>query len=152
MLIDFAQTNRVRLTRIFLWPPTLTSSVSQSVHWYVTTLPSLQFGFIYYFVSITLKYCQPALNHLETSLSSIFPVVKADNDSRTHFEITFLPLRVTLLFFRDPVLVFPCADGHAVCLDCFEVYCTTKLNDRQFVHSESYGYTLPCPGSSGKND
>ncbi|XP_020622869.1 E3 ubiquitin-protein ligase parkin-like [Orbicella faveolata] len=50
---------------------------------------------------------------------------------------------------KDPVLVFPCADGHAVCLDCFEVYCTTKLNDRQFVHSDSYGYTLPCPGSSG---
>ncbi|XP_078375582.1 E3 ubiquitin-protein ligase parkin-like [Oculina patagonica] len=50
---------------------------------------------------------------------------------------------------KDTVLVFPCADGHAVCLDCFEIYCTTKLNDRQFVHSETYGYTLPCPGNSG---
>lgn len=55
------------------------------------------------------------------------------------------------LFCRDTVLVFPCADGHAVCLDCFEIYCTTKLNDRQFVHSETFGYTLPCPGNSGKN-
>lgn len=50
---------------------------------------------------------------------------------------------------RDPVLVFPCADGHAVCLECFAIYSITKLNDRQFVHSKTYGYTLPCPGSSG---
>ncbi|KAJ7385657.1 regulation of intralumenal vesicle formation [Desmophyllum pertusum] len=48
------------------------------------------------------------------------------------------------LFSRDPVLVFPCNDGHAVCLDCFEIYCTTKLNDRQFVNSDTYGYTLPA--------
>jgi len=48
---------------------------------------------------------------------------------------------------KDPVLVFPCVDGHAVCLDCFEIYCTTKLNDRQFVQSDAHGYTLPCPGS-----
>ena len=53
-------------------------------------------------------------------------------------------------FFRDPVLVFPCADGHAVCLDCFEIYCTTKLNDRQFVQNDAHGYTLPCPGSLGE--
>lgn len=115
-------------------------------------LLAIRFYLLFRFYYAKVLPTRRALNHLETSLSSIFPVVKADNDSRTHFEITFLPLRVTLLFFRDPVLVFPCADGHAVCLDCFEVYCTTKLNDRQFVHSESYGYTLPCPGSSGKNE
>lgn len=49
---------------------------------------------------------------------------------------------------RDPVLVFPCTEGHAVCLDCFEIYCTTKLNERQFVQNDDHGYTLPCPGSS----
>ena len=54
------------------------------------------------------------------------------------------------IFYRETILVFPCQDTHAMCLDCFEMYCTTKLNDRQFVQHESYGYTLPCPGSSGE--
>ena len=54
------------------------------------------------------------------------------------------------IFYRETILVFPCQDKHAICLDCFEMYCTTKLNDRQFVQHESYGYTLPCPGSSGE--
>ena len=37
-----------------------------------------------------------------------------------------------------------------MCLDCFEIYCTTKLNERQFVHNAELGYTLPCPGNSGE--
>ena len=37
-----------------------------------------------------------------------------------------------------------------MCLDCFEIYCTTKLNERQFVHNSELGYTLPCPGNSGE--
>ncbi|XP_048577722.1 E3 ubiquitin-protein ligase parkin isoform X2 [Nematostella vectensis] len=48
----------------------------------------------------------------------------------------------------DPVLVFPCEVGHAICLDCFEIYCTTKLNDRQFIQHRDHGYTLPCPGDT----
>eukprot|EP00058_Branchiostoma_floridae_P010859 XP_002596347.1 hypothetical protein BRAFLDRAFT_58355 [Branchiostoma floridae] len=47
---------------------------------------------------------------------------------------------------RTPVMVFECADGHVMCLDCFARYCVTKLNDRQFVQHASLGYTLPCPG------
>ncbi|KAK3748802.1 hypothetical protein QZH41_016024, partial [Actinostola sp. cb2023] len=50
----------------------------------------------------------------------------------------------------DPVLVFPCDVGHAICLECFGLYCTTRLNDRQFVQTEDYGYTLPCPGNTGR--
>ncbi|XP_042188906.1 E3 ubiquitin-protein ligase parkin isoform X2 [Callorhinchus milii] len=44
----------------------------------------------------------------------------------------------------DPVLVFPCADCHVICLDCFRLYCMTRLNDRQFIHDPQLGYTLPC--------
>ena len=57
---------------------------------------------------------------------------------------------MSLLSCRDPVLVFPCPDRHAMCLDCFEIYRTTKLNERQFVHNSELGYTLPCPGNSGE--
>ncbi|XP_071801668.1 E3 ubiquitin-protein ligase parkin-like [Asterias amurensis] len=47
---------------------------------------------------------------------------------------------------RDPVLVFPCAGGHTICLDCFASYCQVRLDDRQFVLAdEEFGYTLPCP-------
>ena len=59
------------------------------------------------------------------------------------------PISHDFVCFRDPVLVFPCTDGHAVCLECFQIYCTTKLNDRQFVQHRQFGYTLPCPGASG---
>ncbi|KXJ11382.1 E3 ubiquitin-protein ligase parkin [Exaiptasia diaphana] len=48
----------------------------------------------------------------------------------------------------DPVLVFPCDVGHAMCLECFGMYCETRLNDRQFVQNENIGYTLPCPGDT----
>ena len=57
---------------------------------------------------------------------------------------------MSLLSCRDPVLLFPCPDRHAMCLDCFEIYCTTKLNDRQFIHDTDLGYTLSCPGNSGE--
>ncbi|XP_070568056.1 E3 ubiquitin-protein ligase parkin-like [Ptychodera flava] len=45
----------------------------------------------------------------------------------------------------DPVLIFPCDSGHSMCLDCFGQYCTTKLNDRQFIETPEHGYTLACP-------
>lgn len=46
----------------------------------------------------------------------------------------------------DIVLVFPCDDSHVMCLDCFSVYCRTKLDNRQFVLARDIGYTLSCPG------
>jgi parkin len=45
----------------------------------------------------------------------------------------------------DTVLVFPCSSGHTICLDCFKLYCTSRLQERQFVSHETYGYTLTCP-------
>ncbi|XP_069792248.1 E3 ubiquitin-protein ligase parkin [Narcine bancroftii] len=44
----------------------------------------------------------------------------------------------------DPVLVFPCVDRHVICLDCFHLYCVTRLNDRQFIYDTELGYSLPC--------
>ncbi|XP_014669302.1 PREDICTED: E3 ubiquitin-protein ligase parkin-like isoform X2 [Priapulus caudatus] len=46
---------------------------------------------------------------------------------------------------RDVVIVFPCDDGHVMCLDCFREYCFTMLNDKLFIHHPIYGFTLPCP-------
>ncbi|KAJ1524212.1 hypothetical protein ONE63_010732 [Megalurothrips usitatus] len=45
----------------------------------------------------------------------------------------------------DPVLVFPCKEGHVTCLDCFRTYCVSRLRDRQFWSHPELGYTLPCP-------
>uniref|UniRef100_A0ABZ3NNQ4 E3 ubiquitin-protein ligase parkin n=1 Tax=Rattus norvegicus TaxID=10116 RepID=A0ABZ3NNQ4_RAT len=45
---------------------------------------------------------------------------------------------------RNPVLVFQCNHRHVICLDCFHLYCVTRLNDRQFVHDAQLGYSLPC--------
>uniref|UniRef100_A0A665WUK7 E3 ubiquitin-protein ligase parkin n=1 Tax=Echeneis naucrates TaxID=173247 RepID=A0A665WUK7_ECHNA len=44
----------------------------------------------------------------------------------------------------DVVLVFQCSERHVICLDCFRLYCQTRLNERQFVHDAVIGYTLPC--------
>lgn len=45
----------------------------------------------------------------------------------------------------DPVFVFPCAEGHVTCLNCFRQYCSTRLLDRQFWPHPELGYTLGCP-------
>ncbi|XP_068757054.1 E3 ubiquitin-protein ligase parkin-like isoform X2 [Montipora capricornis] len=55
---------------------------------------------------------------------------------------------ITCTEIKESVLVFPCPDKHAMCLDCFGTYCTVKLNDRQFVQTNDHGYTLPCPGTA----
>lgn len=44
-----------------------------------------------------------------------------------------------------PILVFPCAEAHVTCLECFVLYCTTRLRDRQFHEHPEFGYTLSCP-------
>ncbi|KAK3574013.1 hypothetical protein QTP86_034352 [Hemibagrus guttatus] len=44
----------------------------------------------------------------------------------------------------SPVLVSQCAEHHVICLDCFHMYCMTRLNERQFIHDPVLGYSLPC--------
>ncbi|KAF6115677.1 parkin RBR E3 ubiquitin protein ligase [Phyllostomus discolor] len=51
---------------------------------------------------------------------------------------------ITCADVRSPVLVFQCHSRHVICLDCFHLYCVTRLNDRQFVHDPQLGYSLPC--------
>ncbi|XP_076976906.1 E3 ubiquitin-protein ligase parkin isoform X2 [Tamandua tetradactyla] len=51
---------------------------------------------------------------------------------------------ITCTDIRSPVLVFQCNSRHVICLDCFHLYCVTRLNDRQFVHDPELGYSLPC--------
>lgn len=46
---------------------------------------------------------------------------------------------------NDPVIVFPCVAGHVSCLECFQLYCSSRLQDRQFLPHPDIGYTLPCP-------
>lgn len=48
-------------------------------------------------------------------------------------------------FYSDPVLVFQCSSSHVICLECFEQYCASRLNERRFVFNSTIGYTLPCP-------
>ncbi|EPQ07846.1 E3 ubiquitin-protein ligase parkin [Myotis brandtii] len=55
---------------------------------------------------------------------------------------------ITCTDIRSPVLVFQCNHRHVICLDCFHLYCVTRLNDRQFVHDPQLGYSLPCVGES----
>lgn len=43
------------------------------------------------------------------------------------------------------MFVYPCADGHVTCLECFCDYAVSRLRERQFVFDEILGYTLPCP-------
>ncbi|GAB5572039.1 E3 ubiquitin-protein ligase parkin isoform X4 [Prionailurus iriomotensis] len=51
---------------------------------------------------------------------------------------------ITCTDIRSPVLVFQCNHRHVICLDCFYLYCVTRLNDRQFTHDPQLGYSLPC--------
>ncbi|XP_065057093.1 E3 ubiquitin-protein ligase parkin-like isoform X2 [Rhopilema esculentum] len=49
----------------------------------------------------------------------------------------------------DPVLTFPCAEKHSMCLPCFSMFCRSKIRDRMLIHVEHprhIGYTLCCPG------
>ncbi|XP_045861547.1 E3 ubiquitin-protein ligase parkin isoform X4 [Meles meles] len=51
---------------------------------------------------------------------------------------------ITCTDIRSPVLVFQCDRRHVICLDCFYLYCVTRLNDRQFIPDPQLGYSLPC--------
>lgn len=46
---------------------------------------------------------------------------------------------------EELVLIFPCAEGHVTCLDCFRNYLKTKLLERNFAKDERIGYTVACP-------
>ncbi|EEC18276.1 hypothetical protein IscW_ISCW013634 [Ixodes scapularis] len=43
------------------------------------------------------------------------------------------------------VLVFPCTSSHVICLECFGIYCRSRLDERGFVQHPQLGSTLPCP-------
>ncbi|XP_035207973.1 E3 ubiquitin-protein ligase parkin-like, partial [Stegodyphus dumicola] len=45
----------------------------------------------------------------------------------------------------EVILVFPCADGHVICIECFRLYCISRLNERRFIQNEAVGYTIDCP-------
>jgi parkin len=45
----------------------------------------------------------------------------------------------------NPVLIFPCKSGHCICLDCFKLYCESKIQDRSFTSDLNHGYSLSCP-------
>lgn len=46
---------------------------------------------------------------------------------------------------EDLVLVFPCATGHVICLECFRTYLRTRLLERRFVRDERVGFSVDCP-------
>lgn len=45
----------------------------------------------------------------------------------------------------ETILVFPCNKDHILCLNCFRRYCSSKLQERQFILDKKIGYTLSCP-------
>ncbi|XP_078322626.1 E3 ubiquitin-protein ligase parkin-like isoform X1 [Crassostrea virginica] len=52
---------------------------------------------------------------------------------------------ITCTDVQQPVLVFPCAKKHVICIDCFISYCIVQLNERRFIEDPEAGYSLPCP-------
>lgn len=52
---------------------------------------------------------------------------------------------ITCTDVQHPVLVFPCAKKHVICMECFVSYCIVQLNERRFVEDPDTGYSLPCP-------
>ncbi|OQR76021.1 E3 ubiquitin-protein ligase parkin-like [Tropilaelaps mercedesae] len=43
------------------------------------------------------------------------------------------------------IVVFPCESSHVICIECFANYCMSRLNERKFVATDQFGYTLACP-------
>ena len=42
-------------------------------------------------------------------------------------------------------MVFQCTNSHVICLECFQQYCMSRLNERRFIFDHNIGYTLSCP-------
>ncbi|KAK2824750.1 hypothetical protein Q5P01_021925 [Channa striata] len=72
----------------------------------------------------------------------------SDDDLSVALDLIFTNSRhvpcVACIDVADLVLVFQCLDRHVICLDCFRLYCQTRLSERQFVHHPDVGYSLPC--------
>ena len=43
---------------------------------------------------------------------------------------------------KETIFLFKC--GHPICLDCFQLFCESKLNSRELVLVDSIGYTVNC--------
>lgn len=43
---------------------------------------------------------------------------------------------------KETIFVFKC--GHSICLDCFVMYCESKLNSRDLILIDKIGYTTNC--------
>uniref|UniRef100_A0A8B9HNF1 Parkin RBR E3 ubiquitin protein ligase n=1 Tax=Astyanax mexicanus TaxID=7994 RepID=A0A8B9HNF1_ASTMX len=71
-----------------------------------------------------------------------------DNDTSVALDLIMGNVRhvpcIACTDVMSPVLVAQCAERHVICLDCFHLYCVTRLNDRQFIFDPVVGYSLPC--------
>ncbi|KAI7805176.1 putative E3 ubiquitin-protein ligase parkin, partial [Triplophysa rosa] len=71
-----------------------------------------------------------------------------DNDTSVALDLIMANTRgvpcIACTDIMSPVLVFQCAERHVICLECFHLYCVTRLNERQFIHEPLVGYSLPC--------
>ncbi|XP_007247456.3 E3 ubiquitin-protein ligase parkin isoform X1 [Astyanax mexicanus] len=71
-----------------------------------------------------------------------------DNDTSVALDLIMGNVRhvpcIACTDVMSPVLVAQCAERHVICLDCFHLYCVTRLNDRQFIFDPMVGYSLPC--------
>ncbi|KAL4233841.1 Park2p [Mactra antiquata] len=52
---------------------------------------------------------------------------------------------VTCATESSPILVYPCADKHVMCIECFISYSQVSLDQRSFIEDTDVGYSLPCP-------
>uniref|UniRef100_A0A8C1LUJ8 RING/Ubox-like zinc-binding domain-containing protein n=1 Tax=Cyprinus carpio TaxID=7962 RepID=A0A8C1LUJ8_CYPCA len=96
---------------------------------------------------ITSQHCCFQCGHtllLETS--STFPVNTFYNMMRSCVTVVCKCDSGLTMSSRTPVLVFQCAERHVICLECFHMYCVTRLNERQFIQEPLVGYSLPCAG------
>lgn len=44
---------------------------------------------------------------------------------------------------KNSIFIFKC--GHRMCLECFLMYCESKLNSRDLILVDQIGFTLSCP-------
>ncbi|XP_065183386.1 E3 ubiquitin-protein ligase parkin-like [Sycon ciliatum] len=55
-----------------------------------------------------------------------------------------MPCIVCMESEHKVIVVFPCDNNHVMCLECFNTYGITKLNDRSYV-DRPRGYSISCP-------
>ncbi|NP_001017635.1 E3 ubiquitin-protein ligase parkin [Danio rerio] len=71
-----------------------------------------------------------------------------DNDTSVALDLIMPNTRrvpcIACTDIMTPVLVFQCAERHVICLECFHLYCVSRLNERQFTQETLLGYSLPC--------